>query len=107
VNGHVGDRKVTLSLPACGAGFGYRDVRRLVVKLSSGRAGMRQINRRLVIAGAVLIVAAIGFFFFMGGMAPRSNDPKALMETVGEVSGVAGAIGAVMMVFGFRGRKPA
>jgi len=68
---------------------------------------MRQVNRRLIVVGAVLIVAAIGFFFVMGGMAPRSNDPKALMETVGQVAGVVGAIGAVMIGFGVRGKKPA
>jgi hypothetical protein len=68
---------------------------------------MRQTNTRLVITGAILIVAAIGFFFYMTGMAPRSKDPKALMETVGQVSGVAGAIGVALIVFGFKGKKPA
>jgi hypothetical protein len=68
---------------------------------------MRQVNRRFVLTGGVLIVAAIGFFFYMAGMAPRSNDPKALMETVGQVSGVAGAIGVVLIVLGFKGKKPA
>lgn len=68
---------------------------------------MRQVNRRAVATGAVLIVAAIGFFFFMIGMAPKSNDPKALMEIVGEVSGVGGAIGLVLVVLGLKGKKPA
>jgi hypothetical protein len=68
---------------------------------------MRQVNRRFVVTGAVLIAAAIGFFVYMMGMAPRSNDPKALMETVGQVSGVAGAIGIVLIVLGLRGKKPA
>lgn len=68
---------------------------------------MRQVNRRLIVVGTMLIVAAIGFFLFMGGMAPRSNDPKALMETVGQVSGVVGAIGVVMIGAGLRGKKPA
>jgi uncharacterized membrane protein len=68
---------------------------------------MRQTNRRLVIVGAILMAAAIGFFVYMSSVASTSNDPKALMETVGEVSGVAGAIGALMIVFGVRSRKPA
>ena len=68
---------------------------------------MRQVNRRFVATGAILIVAAIGFFVFMLGMAPRSNDPKALMETVGQVSGVAGGIGVVLIVLGLRGKKAA
>jgi hypothetical protein len=67
---------------------------------------MRQANRRLVIVGAILMAAAIGFFVYMSSVASISNDPKALMETVGEVSGVAGAIGALMIVFGVRSRKP-
>lgn len=66
---------------------------------------MRQKNLRLVIVGAVLIVAAVGFFLDMGTMAPKSNDAVALMQTVGQVSGVVGALGLVMLVFGLIGRK--
>ena len=43
---------------------------------------MRQKNLRLVIVGAVLIVAAIGFMFGMSTMAPKSNNSVAMMETV-------------------------
>jgi len=68
---------------------------------------MRHVNRRFVGTGAVLIAAAIGFFVYMMGMAPRSNDPKALMETVGEVSGVASAVGVMLIVLGLRGKKSA
>ena len=68
---------------------------------------MRQINRRFVVTGAVLIAAAIGFFVYMMGVTPRSNDPKALVETVGQVSGVASAIGVVLIVIGRRGKKRA
>jgi hypothetical protein len=68
---------------------------------------MRHVNRRFIGTGAVLIAAAIGFFVYMMGMAPRSNDPKALMETVGEVSGVASAVGVVLIVLGLRGKKSA
>ena len=68
---------------------------------------MRQVNRRVVITGAALIAAAIGFFLYMASIASSSSDPKALMETVGQVSGVAGAIGALMIAFGIRGKKAA
>jgi len=66
---------------------------------------MRQKNWRVVITGAVLLVLAIGFFLFMMMMAPESTDPKALMETVGQVSGVVGGIAIVMMIFGLIGKK--
>jgi hypothetical protein len=66
---------------------------------------MRERNMRLVIVGAVLIALAIGFFLFFTTIAGRSNDPVALMQTVGQVSGVVGAIGVVMMIVGFVGKK--
>ena len=66
---------------------------------------MRQVNRRFVIVGVVLILAAIAFFFYMQGIAPRSNDPRAMMATVGQVSGVAGAIGVAFVVLGLLGKK--
>jgi hypothetical protein len=66
---------------------------------------MRQRNWRLIIVGVVLIAASAGFFFCMGTMAPRSNDPVALMQTVGQVSGVVGAIAVLMIIFGLIGKK--
>ena len=66
---------------------------------------MRQPNKRVAITGAVLVAAAIAFFLFFLTIASKSNDPKALMETVGQVSGVAGAIGIVMIVLGLRGKN--
>jgi hypothetical protein len=66
---------------------------------------MRQTNWRLVITGAVLIVLAAGFFLYMMGMAASSNDPKALMQTVGQVSGVVGGLSLVMVVVGLIGKK--
>lgn len=66
---------------------------------------MRRTNFRLVIVGGVLIVAAAGFFLFMGTMAPKSNDPVALMQTVGQVSGAVGGIALVMLVIGMIGKK--
>ena len=66
---------------------------------------MRQRNMRLIAVGIVLIILAAGFFFVMMGMAPKSNDPKSLMETVGQVSGAVSGIAIVMVVFGLIGRK--
>jgi hypothetical protein len=67
---------------------------------------VRQPNKRVAFTGAGLVAAAILFFLFFLSIASKSNDPKALMETVGQVCGVAGAIGVVMIVLGIRG-KPA
>jgi hypothetical protein len=68
---------------------------------------MRQPNKRIALTGVVLVAAAIGFFLYFTSIASKSNDPKALMETVGQVSGIAGAIGVVMIVLGLRGKKAA
>jgi len=68
---------------------------------------MRQKNWRLVIVGAVLIVLAAGFFLYMMGMAPKSNDPKTLMETVGTVSGGVIGLALVMIAMGLIGKKKA
>ena len=66
---------------------------------------MRQKNWRLVIVGGVLIVLAAGFFLYMMGMAPKSNDPQSLMQTVGMVSGGVGGLAVVMMIVGLIGKK--
>ena len=66
---------------------------------------MRQRNWRLIAVGTVLLVLAVLFFFSMRDMTLWSNDPVALMRTVGEVSGVVGGISLVMIVFGLIGRK--
>jgi predicted permease len=66
---------------------------------------MRQRNWRLVIVGVVLVLAVPAFFFYFLGKAPKSNDPAALMQTVGQVAGVVGAIGLVMLIFGLIGKK--
>ncbi len=65
---------------------------------------MRKRNWRVLIVGLVLVVAALAFFLGMQTLAPRSNDPVELMRTVGQVSGVVGAIGVLMLVFGLIGR---
>jgi nitrate reductase gamma subunit len=66
---------------------------------------MRKTNWRLVIVGIALIALAAGFFLFMLGMAKQSNDPVALMQTVGGVSGGVGGLGVVMAIFGLIGRR--
>ena len=66
---------------------------------------MRQKNWRLVIVGAALLVAAAGFFSFMLTMMLKSSNPAALMQTVGQVSGVVGGIAVVMLVIGLIGKK--
>ena len=67
---------------------------------------MRQKNWRVVIVGTVLLLLAIAFFLYMMGIAPESNDPKSLRQTVGEVSGAIGGIAIAMMIFGLIGKKP-
>ncbi len=66
---------------------------------------MRQKNWRVIITGVVLACLALGFYYFMLTIAPKSTDPVELMRTVGTVSGVAAGIGLVMIVFGLIGRK--
>jgi TRAP-type mannitol/chloroaromatic compound transport system permease large subunit len=62
-------------------------------------------NLRVVVTGAVMVALALGFFLYMGTMAPRSNDAASMMQTVGTVSGAVGALGVVMIVFGALRRK--
>ena len=66
---------------------------------------MRQRNWRLTAVGTVMLVLAVLFFLSMRDMTLWSNDPVALMRTVGEVSGAVGGISLVMIVFGLIGRK--
>lgn len=66
---------------------------------------MRQRNWRLIAVGTVLLVLAALFFLSMRDMTLWSNDPVALMRTVGDVSGAVGGISLVMVVFGLVGRK--
>jgi nicotinamide riboside transporter PnuC len=66
---------------------------------------MRRKNWRIVIVGFVLIVLALGFYFFMLSIAATYNDPAALMQTVGTVAGAAVGISLVMIVIGLIGKK--
>ena len=66
---------------------------------------MRKKNWRIVMVGAVLVVIALAFFLFMLSIASRSNDPAALMQTVGTVAGVVSGISLVMIVLGLVGKR--
>jgi len=66
---------------------------------------MRRKNWRIVIAGLVLIVIALVFFFFMLSFAPKSNDPVALTHTVGTVAGTVVGISLAMIIIGLIGKR--
>jgi uncharacterized protein YpmB len=66
---------------------------------------MRRKNWRIVIVGSVLIIIAVAFYFFMLSIASKSNNPAALMQTVGEVAGVVGGLSLVMIIIGLIGKK--
>ncbi len=67
---------------------------------------MRRKNWRVVLAGGLLVVLALGFFLFMMTMAStKSNDPAQMMHIVGQASGGAGGLGVVMILFGLVGTK--
>ena len=66
---------------------------------------MRRMNARVVIVGATLLGLAALFFFGMLRVAPKSNDPAAMMRTVGQVAGAVGGVGVVMVIFGLIKRK--
>jgi hypothetical protein len=64
---------------------------------------MRTKNWRLIIGGLFFAVIAFLFLFVMSLEAGRSSDPAGMMETVGQVSGVVGAIGIALLVAGLLG----
>jgi hypothetical protein len=66
---------------------------------------MRRKNWRIIIVGLLLIVLAVVFFFFMMSVASKSNDPVALMRTVGTVAGTVGGISLLMIIVGLIGKK--
>jgi hypothetical protein len=59
----------------------------------------------LVSFSLVPIVIALVFFFFMLSVASKSNDPVALMQTVGRVAGAVGGISLVMIIIGLIGKR--
>jgi len=66
---------------------------------------MRRKNWRIVVVGVVLIVMALAFYFYMLSIASKSNDPVALMQTVGQVAGVVGGLSFTMIIIGLIGKK--
>jgi hypothetical protein len=66
---------------------------------------VRKTNWRVVITGIGMIVLAAGFFLYMMSLAPKSTDPKKMLEIVGEVSGVVAGIAVTMIAVGLIGRK--
>ena len=66
---------------------------------------MRRKNWRIVVVGFVLIVMALAFYVFMLSIASKSNDPVALMQTVGAVAGAIGGLSLVMIIIGLIGKK--
>ena len=66
---------------------------------------MRRKNWRIVIVGLVLILSALVFFFFMLSVASKSNNPVALMHTVGTVAGAVSGISIVMIIIGLIGKR--
>ena len=66
---------------------------------------MRRKNWRIVVVGFVLIVIALAFYVYMLSIASKSNDPVALMQTVGTVAGVIGGLSVVMIIIGLIGKK--
>jgi hypothetical protein len=66
---------------------------------------MRPKNWRIIIVGFLLIVLALGFYFFMLSIASQSTDAVTLMQTVGTVTGVVAGISIAMIVIGLIGKK--
>jgi hypothetical protein len=66
---------------------------------------MRRKNWRMINGGIFFIILAVGFFFYMTSFIPRSNDPKGMMEIVGQVSGFVVGISVLLIVVGFIGKK--
>jgi type VI protein secretion system component VasF len=76
-----------------------------VADTARARAAMRQKNWRVVIVGFVLAIVAVAFYFFMLSIASKSNDPAALMQTVGTVAGAVCGVSLVMIIVGLIGKK--
>jgi len=66
---------------------------------------MRRKNWRIVVVGVVLIVMALAFYFYMLSIASKSNDPVALMQTVGQVAGVVVGLSIAMIIIGLIGKR--
>ena len=77
----------------------------LLIHPTSRNLCMRRKNMRFVVTGCVLIVLALLFFVFFLSIAGKSNDPAAMMRTVGMVSGVVVGLGLFLLISGWIGKK--
>lgn len=66
---------------------------------------MRKRNWREIYTGLVLLIVAIGFFFFMMAIARASNDFETATHTAGAISGLAIAFGVFMIAKGLIGKS--
>jgi hypothetical protein len=57
----------------------------------------------MIVGGLFFMVAAAAFFLGMMKELPSSNDPAGMMRTVGQASGVVGAIGLALTIAGLVG----
>jgi hypothetical protein len=66
---------------------------------------MRRKNWRVVVVGLALAAVSGAFYFFMLSIASKSNDPAAMMQTVGTAAGAACGVSLVMIIVGLIGKK--
>lgn len=66
---------------------------------------MRKRNWRFVLAGFFLLLVAAGLFVGLSGLATQSNDPIMVVQTAGQVAGVAGGVGVALIIAGLIGKK--
>ena len=66
---------------------------------------MRRRNWRLVLAGVVLVIMALVFYFLMLFSASNSSDPAALMQFVGSIAGAAFGVSVLLIIIGLIEKK--
>lgn len=66
---------------------------------------MRKRNWRFVLAGFFLLLVAAGLFVGLSALATQSNDPVMVVQTAGQVAGVAGGVGIALIIAGLIGKK--
>lgn len=66
---------------------------------------MRKRNWRFVLAGFFLLLVAAGLFVGLSALASQSTDPVMVVQTAGQVSGIASGIGIVLIIAGLIGKK--
>ena len=66
---------------------------------------MRKRNWRFVLAGFFLLLVAAGLFVGLSALATQSTDPVMVVQTAGQVAGVAGGVGVALIIAGLIGKK--